>query len=93
MRRGRVAPSQLARFAIYARVSCYYRGNSAPRLEGSQVPPTAPIFNGALAQLVEHLHGMQGVTVSNTVSSTERIRSGKVYLYPLHCRGNCVRGI
>lgn len=43
---------------------------------GSNERVAAAIENGALAQLVEHLHGMQGVSGSNPLCSTFS-KSGK----------------
>ena len=48
----------------------------APSRPAPHLPPRTP--HGALAQLVEHLHGMQGVSGSNPLRSTFPYLQGKV---------------
>ena len=51
----------------------FSRKNDLPTCERTDKPPARPKGQpgyGALAQLVEHLHGMQGVSGSNPLRST-----------------------
>ncbi len=51
--------------ALYAN---FFKNPLAPSRPAPHLPPRTP--HGALAQLVEHLHGMQGVSGSNPLRST-----------------------
>ena len=58
----------LAQYAI-----TYHHGEKFPKILLPASPPNLkhPVHpQGALAQLVEHLHGMQGVSGSNPLRST-----------------------